>query len=285
MKVEEIITERIVGLLERGTIPWQRPWSGGECPMNVVTKRRYRGVNSFVLACSDYSSPYWATYKQINALGGNVKKGEKGHPVVFWKWFIKKERDENGEEKEKKIPMLRYYTVFNVEQTINIDKKKIPALPEMHNEEEKIDICENIVKAMPKRPAIESKEQKAYYSPLADTVNMPKFESFVGAKEYYATLFHELTHSTGHEKRLNRKGVMGVVMFGSEDYSKEELIAEMGAAFLCGHCQIENKTIENNAAYIKSWLGVLKEDKKMVITAAAQAQKAFDFIVGEEVES
>jgi antirestriction protein ArdC len=184
--------------------------------------------------------------------------------------------------------MLRYYTVFNVSQCDGLDESKIPVLAKRYNEIEALEQCETVIEHMPKRPVITYHEQRAYYSPSSDYVNMPRKESFDGSAEYYSTLFHELTHSTGHETRVNRKGVSGSdgswSAFGSTPYAKEELVAEMGASFLCGICEIENKTIDNSAAYIKSWLHKLKDDKKMVIIAAAQAQKAVDFILGKKLE-
>jgi antirestriction protein ArdC len=287
MKVEEIITTRIMEKLESGTVPWHRPWAGGEYPKNLITKKEYRGINVFILSAMSFGSPYWLSFKQAQELGGTVRKGEKGTPVVFWKWLNKK--DENGVLTEDKFPMLRYYTVFNVQQVDGIDEKKIPELAVKYNELERLGICESVVNAMPNRPAITYNDQRAYYRPSDDSVNMPKMESFDGSEEYYSTLFHELTHSTGHEKRCNRKGLEcpdgAWSSFGSTPYAKEELVAEMGAAFLCGHCQIENKTIDNSAAYIKSWLGKLKNDSKLVIMAAAQAQKATDYILNIKRES
>lgn len=282
MKVYEIITDRILEQLEKGNVPWHKPWAGGEAPKNLITKKEYRGVNVFILSAMGYTSPYWLSFKQAQELGGAVRKGEKGCPVVFWKWLTK--TDDDGNITEEKIPMLRYYTVFNVAQVDGIDEKRIPALAIKYNDLEKIERCEAVVYAMPKRPEILHNEQQAYYRPSTDTVNMPKFETFDGSEEYYSTLFHELVHSTGHEKRCNRKGVDcsdgSWSSFGSTPYAKEELVAEMGAAFLCGYCQIENRTIDNSTAYIKSWLRKFRDDKKMVIMAAAQAQKAADFILG-----
>jgi antirestriction protein ArdC len=282
MKVEDVITERIIEKLESGVVPWHRPWAGGEAPKNLITKKEYRGINVFMLSCACYSSPFWASYKQITELGGTVTKGEHGYPVVFWKFIDAKEKDETGKDVKKSIPFLRYYTVFNVEQTSGIDETKIPELAIKYNQLEKLEQCENLVMAMPKRPEILHQEQRAYYRPSADCVNMPKMETFNNSEEYYSTLFHELTHSTGHETRLNRRGSDVVRHFGDKEYSKEELIAEMGAAFLCGHCQIENRTIDNSAAYIKSWLSKFKDDKKMVVYAGAAAQKAVDFILGRK---
>jgi antirestriction protein ArdC len=289
MKVEEVITQRIMEQLERGVIPWQRPWSGGEMPKNLVTKKEYKGINTFMLAAAGFSSPFWMSFKQVKELGGSVLKGSKGFPVVFWKQLDVKPKGSETDDGEtpqgsrKTIPLLRYYTVFNVDQTEGIDPKKIPALiARTYNDLEKNKQCEGIIKNMPKRPGIVHAEPRAYYRPSSDVVNMPRFETFTSSEYYYSTLFHELTHSTGHESRLNRKGVSGSdgqwSAFGSTPYAKEELVAEMGAAFLCGHCQIENKTIDNSAAYIQSWLGKLRNDPKMVIVAAAQAQRASDFI-------
>lgn len=284
MKVEDVITQRIIEKLESGVVPWHKPWCDAGAPKNLITKKEYRGVNVFLLACAGYASPFWASYKQISELGGVVKKGEHGFPVVFWKFVDCKEKDESGAEISKKIPFLRYYTVFNTQQTEGIDEKKIPALEKRYNEIEKIEQCEQVVFSMPQRPEILNKEQRAYYVPSTDHVNMPGMETFDGSAEYYSTLFHELTHSTGHESRLNRKGITGLHSFGTQEYSKEELIAEMGAAFLCGHCQIENKTIDNSASYIKSWLRKFEDDRKMVIFAAAAAQKAVDFILNRKHE-
>ena len=176
----------------------------------------------------------------------------------------------------KRIPLLRYYTVFNLEQTTGIETPMEP-----HKQTfQPIERCEALVASMPQRPTLHHGEPRAYYRPLVDAINMPRPELFDSPEEYYSTLFHEMTHSTGHERRLNRPTLTDLCPFGSTNYSKEELVAEMGAAFLCGVCGIENRTVDNSAAYIASWLRVLKNDKQMVILAAAQAQRAADFIQG-----
>ena len=283
-KAYNIIADRIINQLEKGTAPWQMPWIGGAAK-NLVSKKDYRGMNIFLLACNSYASPYWVSYKQAKDLGGNVIKGEKGTPVVFWKQsYTKKEIDpDTGKETSSTFPILRYYTVFNVEQCENIPADKIP----IHEERDfnTIEECDKVLDNMPKRPDITFKEPQAYYRASSDSVNMPKPETFKGDEAYYATLFHELTHATGHESRLDRhRKEKCSHMFGSKDYSKEELTAEMGAAFLCGHTGIENKTIDNSAAYIKGWLNRLKNDPKFVIQAAGRAQKAADFILGIDWE-
>ena len=276
-KVYDIVTDRVLSLLERGVVPWKKPWAGGDPPQNLVSKKPYRGINPFLLACAGFSSPYWVSYKQAQKLGGNVRKGEKSTPVIFWKrWATEKKDPETGERQSVTIPLLRYYSVFNSDQC---DGVTVPTDPDAHDWEP-IQRCEQVVADMPKRPTIDHGEPRAWYRPAADTVNMPRRDLFVGAAEYHSTLFHELTHATGHRSRLNRSGIEKIAAFGSADYSREELVAEMGAAFLCGHCGIEQATVENSAAYINGWLRKLRDDHKLVVVAAAQAQRAADFMLG-----
>lgn len=283
MNAYEIITSRIVEKLEQGTAPWRKPWTGGEMPRNLLTGKAYRGINLFLLNMSNYSSPYWLTYNQCREKGGQVKKGEKSSQVVFWKLPEKgaKEEDDAGEEGTgRKATLLRYYCVFNVEQTEGLN---IPQLETEQREFSPLDACEALIRGMPANsPEIKYEQPKAFYVPSMDYVNMPKPESFCSSEEYYAVLFHELTYSTGHSRRLNRKGITGNNSFGTSDYGKEELIAEMGTAFLCGCTGIDNRTIDNSAAYLAGWLKAIKEDKKIVITAAAAAQKAADYILNKQ---
>lgn len=272
--IYEKITDQIIAKLESGTIPWQKPWAGGGRPKNIVSKKQYRGINVFLLGCSRFNSPYWMTYKQAQEKGGQVRKGEKGQTVIFWKFLEKKE---DGDEKSKSIPMLKTYTVFNLEQIDGITAQDENIKPlDFHPIRE----CEKIVHSYKEKPEIKHNEPRAYYQPSGDFVNMPKAELFKTEEEYYSTLFHELAHSTGHESRLDRN--IGNSHFGSKDYSKEELVAEMSAAMLCGLAGIENTTIDNSAAYIASWLKVLKSDKKILVQAGGQAQKACDMIAGNE---
>ncbi len=275
----QIMTDRICALLEKGEIPWKRPWhsNGGQLPKNLHSKKEYRGINVFYLACAGYTSPYFLTYKQATTLGGKVRTGEKGFPVVFWKWLDGKDK-ETG--KDRKIPMLRYYTVFNVAQCEGLDDK-IPSIETPKLDFTPIERCEAVVSGYVGRPTIRTGEDRAYYRPSMDLVNMPPRESFVSVEEYYSVLFHELGHSTGHESRLKRKGITDVVMFGSHDYSQEELVAEMTAAFLSGHCAIDGQTVTNSAAYIQHWLKALRNNKSLLVSAAAQAQRASDHILGK----
>lgn len=272
--VYQIVTDRIVGLLEAGTVPWHRPWrSRNLWPQNMVTRKPYRGINQFLLCAAKYPSPFWLTFRQVHLFGGSVKKGEKSFPVVFWKRY-----KEEGNDEARPIPFLRYYSVFNVAQCEGFDVLALPGI-EPSPKFERIERCEKVVSAMPKAPVIKHQGSRACYSPSADEISIPVPESFESLESYYSTLFHELTHSTGHLSRLNRKEVAQPGRFGSEPYSREELVAEMGAAFLCGHCEIENKTVDQSASYIQSWLNRLKDDRKLVVHAAAAAQKACDFIL------
>jgi antirestriction protein ArdC len=276
--VYQVVTDRIIGLLESGTVPWRRPWKGGsEAPQNFVSRKAYRGINVFLLNAAGFASPFRLTFKQVQSLDARVKKGEKSFPVVFWKIF---EEEENGET--KKIPFLRYHSVFNVAQCEAIT---VPVPTEINGEFHPIEKCEEVIANMPGRPAIEQEGIRACYWPVQDKVSMPETKLFKSPEAYYGTLFHELTHATGHVSRLNRKEITDPIRFGSNPYSREELVAEMGAAFLSGHCEIENTTLDQSASYIQNWLERLRDDRKLVVMAAAQAQKACDFILDVPAEN
>jgi antirestriction protein ArdC len=285
VNVYSMVNQRIMELLENGTIPWRKPWNvKAGMPKNLVSKREYHGVNAFLLGCQQYGSPWWLTFKQAVEKGGHVKKGSKSSLVVFWKWIDRKgavdsEDVDASDSDTGKIPMLRYYNVFNLDQCEGIPE---PPTQEIHNIFTPIERAEQIVAGMPLRPEILHGGNKAAYSPTFDRIKMPQKHNFNTPEEYYCTLFHELSHSTGSEKRLARKSLMEVTGFGSHEYSKEELVAEMSSAFLCAMSGIEQKTIENSASYIASWLKALKDDKKMLVMAAAQGQKAADYILNRQ---
>ena len=280
--VYSLITERIITMLEQEIIPWKKPWKGGEAgfPKNFVTGRRYSGVNAFLLAMTHFESPYFLTFKQAKDKGGYIRKDEKGFPVIYCnKSSAIKEDKETGETTTEHFGFLRYYTVFNVAQTegITIPVPEGETVKEFHPLED----CEAIRQGYRGSPEIIHKEQRAYYSPFMDIINMPRPGSFDSEETYYAALFHEMTHSTGHVNRLKREGIYEPHSFGDAVYSKEELIAEMGAAFLCAHASIAPVTLQNSASYIAGWLKQLRNDKKLVISAAAQAQKAANLILGQ----
>jgi antirestriction protein ArdC len=281
MDVYQIVTDKIIGMLEAGVVPWRKPWSSAGLPRNLVTKKPYRGINYFLLSASKYVSPFWLTFKQANELGGSVRRGEQSTLIVFWKIDQKEESpQESGEQETHRRFLLRYYLAFNLEQC-DLPQGVIDKLPKAEtHEHDPIDEAELIVANMPQRPALETAGAKAFYNLLTDRVTIPPRELFATAEEYYATLLHELTHSTGHSTRLARETITEAAPFGSTTYSKEELCAEMGSAFLCAEAGISRAVIENQAAYVAGWLSKLREDRKLLVYAAAQAQKAADFILG-----
>lgn len=278
--VYQLVTDRIISLLEAGTVPWQKPWNDVGVPMNLISKRPYRGINLWLLLSLPYERNLFLTWDQLKKIGGSVNKDEHGHIVVFWKNVIKKPEELGEDGKPKTTPMLRYYKVFNVEQCKDIPLDLIPEL--VADESDAILECEGIIATMPNSPAITFKENKAFYHIEKDFINMPKKKSFATQESYYSTLFHELVHSTGAEKRLGRKTLTDMSEFGSESYSLEELVAELGASYLCGFSGILEKEIVHSAEYLAGWLTKLKNDKKFIIQASGQAQKAVDLILNRK---
>jgi antirestriction protein ArdC len=289
--IYQTVTDRIIVSLKAGVIPWEKPWktpryAGGPFPRNFYTGKPYRGINVLLLWSSEYNSPFWLTFKQAQALKGSVRKGEHGTQIIFYKQLPEHaEKDEEGMGEDERVPfVLCHYTVFNVEQCDGLTLPEIsqPAIaPEIDEDE----LCESIVTGWENCPALylnNPTEYRAYYRPSTDSVHMPARSRFVDTPHYYSTLFHELIHSTGHESRLNR--TFGD-RFGDELYSKEELVAEMGAAFLCAIAGIVNEhTDRNTAAYIQNWIEKLEEDNRLIVHAAANAQRAVDLILGSTFE-
>lgn len=263
----------IMAQLEKGVVPWRKTWVNGT-PFNAVSKKPYRGINFWILSSFDYSDPRWLTMNQANSLKGKIRKGEKGTPVVFWKMFDTDDVDANG--KIKQIPLLRYYTVFNVEQCEGLDIKPLDT-----KDNATIQSADDVLKGYVNAPTVEHGGTRACYSKEKDLVKMPTMDKFGTSEEYYHTLFHELTHSTGHAKRLARKTLVDSDGFGGTVYSEEELVAEMGAAFLCNAAGVDND-VANTAAYIAGWSKFLKDNQKVLVTAAGQAQKAADHVLGYE---
>lgn len=293
VNVYQVITDRIIAMLDKGIVPWRKPWVGGmsgNLPRNI-RGTAYRGINVFLLASQGYDSPYWLTYKQAQALGGKVTPGQKGTAVILWQPFEKQEFDEKkGKTVTKRLMTLRYYTVFNVAQTEGCKfPKKVQATLEPNTGPVKVDefaaieAADRIFEGWEGKPTVAyDGGDRAFYIPALDEIHLPKQAQFRGSEEYYSTLFHEMGHATGHASRLNRSQKNG---FGTHDYGIEELVAEFTSAFLSGVAGIEPAVIENSAAYIASWKRTIKEDIKVVITAAGQAQKAADLILGEAVKT
>jgi antirestriction protein ArdC len=286
------VTDLIIEHLERGTVPWRCPWQKSVgIPRNFHTGRSYNGINVLLLGLSHHASPWWLTYQQALQRGGQVRKSEHGSGVIKV-GNCKAQQAETpaspepvdsspGDSQGKGRRFLREYTVFNATQ---IDGIEFPPLssPHARNQDERIEAAEMIVAEMPDRPSIhEGARTTACYRLTTDTVQMPAYGSFESAETYYHTLFHELIHSTGHPNRLNRESLIKHDGFGGKVYSQEELVAEMGAAFLGLEADIVSDTHEQSAAYLQSWLSVLrvKENKRWMINAASQATKAADFIL------
>lgn len=268
----KIITDRIISLLKEGIAPWQKPWKSALFPMNLFTKKEYRGINVILLTMAGYPSPYWFTAHQAEKFGGRIKKDEVGTEILFWGMF-RTQKESSADVNA--VQFTKFHTVYNISQCEGI-------VDPFQNTKvlEPIKECENIILQMPNRPRINSGGYSACYFPVKDKIRMPERAAFINEQEYYCTLFHELCHSTGHETRLNRKSIVHIRPFDIENYSKEELIAEIGASFLCGITGIENKTIKNSAAYIQGWLPQFQKNKRLISLAAQQAQKAVDYIRG-----
>jgi antirestriction protein ArdC len=275
--VYDIVTEKITQKLEEGEIPWKKPWNM-QLPRNLITNKPYQGINFLLLSGEDHENPYWLTFKQAQEKGGHVKKGEKGTPITFWKVIEKELKEKEGKELQF---ILRYYTVFNLGQCEGIES---PPLGEPSNPIQK---CEEIISGYKTTPDIRiNTRNSAYYSPKEDYISLQPKHTFQNMEGYYATLFHEMTHSTGHEKRLGRFNSRDYNRpFGCEEYSKEELIAELGSAFLCAEAGIDNSELDNSAAYIQSWLKALKNDKRLIVTASSQAAKSTRYILGHTEET
>lgn len=278
--IYEEITNRIIKQLESGKIPWHKPWNGVVSgAYNRVSKKPYSMLNQMLLM---HDGEY-ATYKQWSDLGGKVKKGEKAEMVVFWKMF-QVEETKDGKIEKKTIPLLKYINVFHVSQIDGVEPKDLK--PVEHNPVEEAEKIKNDYVRRENIRIEELESDRAFYSPLNDYIQVPCKEQFKDIMEFYSTLFHEMVHSTGHRDRLGRLDV-GVKFagFGSTEYSKEELVAEIGSAFLMNHIGIETpKTFHNSAAYIQSWLEVLRNDNKFIVSASGKAEKAMKYILGDYEE-
>ena len=286
-----VVTAQIVDALERGTVPWRTPWATARgSHRNGISGRAYRGINTLVLAMraleEGWSDPRWMTFKQAKAAGGSVRKGSQGTRVILWKWVDRPtgETDDEGRELTERRPFTRIYSVFNVAQ---VDGVELPEQADVAGERV-VSVNEAADEAIAAYlgaggPTLHHGAESAYYVPERDEVHVPARETFGDDHGYYSTVLHELAHSTGHPSRLGREGYRTAARFGSERYSQEELVAEMAAAFCGAELGVDPSRLEQSAAYIASWLRVLDDDRRMVVVAAQQGQKAADLLLGRTV--
>lgn len=287
--VYQMVTDRIIEQMKQGIIPWHKPWAGGTgVAISYTSRKAYSFLNQLLLG----KPGEWLTWKQIQDHKGTVRKGAKSRFVVFYQWIVKKEVNaETNEVEDHSYPILKWYRVFHIDDTEGIESKIVPVTPD--NTIQPIERAEEVVNGYVNREAeatgfrfindIES--NSAYYSPANDEVVVPNLSQYEIPEEYYSTTFHELTHSTMHEKRCNRKSENKMAAFGNEDYSREELVAELGAAMLCNRIGIEvEKAFRNSVAYLQSWMKALKNDPKMIVWASGKAEKAARYILNEKDE-
>lgn len=278
MTVYQLINDIIIKKLESGVIPWKPTWRI-RTPMNYISKRPYSGINQLLLSCNTYDSPYYLTFNQVKNLGGKVVEGEKGHIVTFmYEPEAEDNLGSNTQQKKYSNVHLRYYKIWNIEQTTlevkddDFGNDNIPLLE-----------CSKIINGYHFAPDIIHQDTDPVYNKKRDEVRLPEMNKFENSESYYAALFHELTHSTGHASRLNRKSLTDPSFFGSEKYGQEELVAEVGAFMLCSKAQISTQTADNSIGYIQGWLEILKHDKSLLFSASKYAQDAFTYIIGNGI--
>jgi antirestriction protein ArdC len=281
--IKEDITALLVKALEEGNAPWRKGWVGGMAPTSLATGKGYQGINSLILSLlgEGYTHPLWLTFKQAQALGGSVKKGEKSVRVVY---AAQKSIETPEGEKDQSFFFYKWFNVFNVDQCEGID---IPAkfLP-TGEIVEPLDAINSIWNGYANRPEMFYSEQgRAFYSPTADSITLPTLAQFKSAEEHAYTFAHEMIHSTGHESRANRWSTKEdkPSAFGCESYAKEELIAEVGACMLLANAGVQFD-IPNSAAYLRSWIKALNDDKSLIFKASAKAQAAANYITGVKVQ-
>jgi len=274
----EMINNTILEKLQNGIAPWKQSWNDFGPARNYVNKKPYRGINALLLNNLHFEYPLYLTFLQVKELGGYITSGAKSIEVIYWKTL-----EFENDDKIKRVPFLRYYNVFNIEHVKGIDLK----VPEKYVNDP-IEHCEKIITDMPSKPVIEHGGDEPHYNWREDKVKIPHRDNFTLSEEYYATMFHELTHSTGHESRLGRENCMKPYAYGSREYCKEELVPEIATCFLCGEIGISNRILDNSAAYIKFWhqrlTQMFKEDQRIFVAASSMAQKAADYILDRKLE-
>jgi len=284
--IHAAITERFIEKLRAGCVPWQRTW---QAAANVVSRKPYRGINALTLGSAPFGSPFWLTFRQALELGGHVRKGEKSSPVIYYKFLAK--RDANGNPvftakgRPATVPFVRWSNVFNLEQTEGIaPAAQVPVPAPTTTILPSVERAEALVRQANLCP-IRNEGFAASYSPTEDLIRMPPPVTFRSSADYYHVLYHEMTHATGHASRLDREGITNPIKFGSERYSKEELVAELGAAFLSNEAGIlDSVRFDNSAAYLQSWIKKLQDDPTLIVSAASHAQRGFDWITGRSTQ-
>lgn len=277
MDIAQIITDRIISELEKGAAPWVKPWRtlkqapGAGMPYNPASGTIYRGINHFWLSMQAHATPWYVTFKQAQALGGTVKAGQKGTPVVYWNVHKKETQGENGKTETSSYAFVKSYWVFNVDQCEGLTLPEMPEPPKADFDASPDVLA--LVDRLGLAGGLTHAGDEAYFRPSTDAIVMPPMAAFKSAANYHATLLHEMTHATGHKSRLDR---LTPARFGAEGYAYEELVAELGAAMLCAHFGIDGDL--RHAAYIESWLKSLRNDKKFIISAAGKAQAAMDWL-------
>lgn len=299
------VTDRIIAALEEGIIPWHKPWvlnaqtrkgakvDSRKMAVSYATGKPYSLINQMMLG----RPGEYVTFQQCKKAGGKVKKGAKAQMVVFWKVIQTQQTDKDGKvvtDKDgkavmKSVPVLKYFQVFHLDQCEGLKPKhepkptkdSKPAVPAISP----LQVGENVIDDYVKRSGLTfhtGYQDRAYYSPARDLVSVPQLSQYKQPAEYYSTTFHELVHSTGHKSRLDRFSGAGIAAFGDENYSKEELVAEIGSAAICNRLGLETaSTFRNSAAYIQNWLGALKGDKRLIVSAASRAEKAVGLILND----
>lgn len=282
MHIYEAVTARILKQLDAGVIPWRKTWSTG-LPKSLTTGKEYRGVNILVLGTTEFTSQYWVTYREALRLGGHVRKGERATPVIYWKWRTPEElaRRREATGRDDLAPCVPFAAaVFNLDQVEGVTR---PDDDVPHLEDARLDIADQMLAVMPDKPEIVHRVMAdPAYSPRFDRITLPHLSQFESAGEYLATLYHELIHSTGNPRRLNRFAEVEGDRF--ERYSFEELVAEFGAAFLCAFTGVSTPAGEAlQASYIRGWSEALRKDQRLIVRAASAAQRAADYIRGKVV--
>lgn len=282
-KVYDYVSEKILSMLDEGVVPWQKPWRIADIPRNFKSGYNYNGINVWLLLYEQMTKGYkynmWMSFKQGKEMKATVKKGEKSSMVIFWKFNKYVNENDNGEEVEKTVPILRYYNVFNIEQFDWEDEAKKNELIDKYIGEplsfEPNEEAERLVENYKFMPELTEGGSEAYYLPSLDKINMPIKDVFESIPKYYSTLFHEIGHSTGHKDRLNRfKSNVNI-----HDYAEEELVAEFFSSMIAAHVGFGEEVFEHNASYIDSWRRKISKDKKIVVWAASRAEKAYHLFV------